>query len=141
VIELNLKYGKGERLSTVYAGKQAPGGIYYPATRHYIKRCKHTAAGRHPATGDLGGIDLPIIEELKRRGCKTMELVLSNGREFFITFNVFLEKSKVVKWHDARFPARTYCPEVFWVASEAELIESVEAQNKLNQPVQISLFA
>jgi len=138
---MNLREGKGEQLSTMYAGRRAPGGVFYAVSYHYVKKCKHSSAGRHPATGGLGGIDIPIIEELKRRGCKTMELELSNGRKFFIPFNVFLEKSKVVKWHDARFPARTYCPEVFWVASEAELIESVEAQNKLNQPVQISLFA
>lgn len=135
---MNLKYGKGERLSTVYAGKQAPGGIYYPATRHYIKRCKHTAGGRHPATGDLGGIDLPIVEELKRRGCKTIELELSDRKRFYIPFSVFLEKSKVVNWRDARFPARTYCPEIFWVASEAELIA---LQEKADQPQQMSLFA
>jgi len=127
---MDLKYGKCERLSTVYAGKQAPGGVYYPATRHYVKVCKHASAGRHPATGDLGGIDLPIIDELKQRGCVSMELKLSNGDRYFIPFSVFLEKCKVVKWRDPRFPARAYCPEVFWVASESELKRLMEAQEK-----------
>ena len=48
---MSLKDSKAERLSTIYAGKQAPGGCFYPATKHYIKKCKHVSAGRHPVTG------------------------------------------------------------------------------------------
>jgi len=141
---MNLREGKGEQLSTMYTGRQAPGGVFYTVSRHYVKKCKHSSAGRHPATGDLGGIDLPIVEELNQRGCVSMELELSNGDRYFIPFSVFLEKCKVVKWRDPRFPARAYCPEVFWVASEAEVVALVSAQNAQNKAAkleQISLFA
>jgi len=81
----------------MYAGRRAPGGVFYAVSYHYVKKCKHSSAGRHPATGDLGGIDIPIIEELKRRGCKTMELELSNGRKFFIPFGIEEEAGIHVK--------------------------------------------
>lgn len=138
---MNLKNGKGERLSTVYAGKEAPGGYYYTVTKHYVKMCKHVSAGRHPATGDLGGIDVPIIEELTRRGCKTMQLELANGESFFIPFAVFKNKCRIVKWRDTRFPARAYCPETFWVTSEDELVDLVKTQKETDKLVQRSLFA
>lgn len=138
---MKLREGKGEQLSTMYAGRRAPGGVFYAVSYHYVKKCKHSSAGRHPATGDLGGIDIPIIEELKRRQCKSIELILASGDNFFIPFGVFLEKCKVVNWKDSRFPARAYCPEVFWVASESELKRLMEAQDEAAKPEQMSLFA
>jgi len=138
---MSLKDSKAERLSTIYAGKQAPGGCFYPATKHYIKKCKHVSAGRHPVTGDLGGIDIPVIEELKRRGCKTMQLELANGKNFYIPFEVFKDKCRIVKWRDARFPARAYCPEIFWTTSEEGLANLLKTQEETNNSVQISLFA
>jgi len=139
---MNLKNDKCERLSTIYAGKEAPGGYFYPATKHYIKKCKHVSAGRHPATGDLGGIDVPIIEELARRGCVTMQLELANGESFYIPFAVFKDKCRVIKWRDVRFPARAYCPEIFWATSEVELADLLKTQQEETiNLVQMSLFA
>jgi len=138
---MNLREGKGVKLTTIYAGRPAPGGVFYPASMHYAKVCKNASAGRHPATGDLGGIDMPVIEELKRRGCKTMQLELANGKNFYIPFEVFKDKCRIVKWRDARFPARAYCPEIFWATSEEELANLLKTQEETNNSVQISLFA
>lgn len=138
---MSLKEGKGERLLTIYAGKEAPGGYFYPMTKHYIKKCKHVSAGRHPATGELGGIDVPIVEELTRRGCKTMQLELANGKNFYIPFGIFKNKCRIVQWRDARFPDRAYCPEVFWVTSETELKDLLNTQDETSNLVQMSLFA
>lgn len=139
---MSLKEGIGERLLTVYAGKEAPGGYFYPATKHYIKKCKHASAGRHPATGDLGGIDVPIVEALTRRGCVTMQLELANGESFYIPFAVFKDKCRVIKWRDVRFPARAYCPEVLWVSSMDKLADLLKkTQKETNNLMQMSLFA
>lgn len=138
---MSLKEGKGEKLLTIYAGKEAPGGYFYPVTKHYVKKCRHASAGRHPVTKELGGIDVPIISELTRRGCKTMQLELANGESFFIPFAVFKNKYRIVKWRDERFPARAYCPEVFWVTSKTELKKLLSMQDETSNLVQMSLFA
>jgi hypothetical protein len=142
----SLKKGKGEKLMTRFAGREAPGGVYYPETKHYLKVCKHPSAGRHPKTGEIGGIDVPVIQELGRRGCITLQVVLADGSGYFIPFAAFLEKGRTVSWNDRRFPARMYCPAAFWHRNETELLHAIqeaeiEAQKAAEEKRQGVLFA
>lgn len=141
-----LQNCKGEKLTTRFAGREAPGGVYYPETRHYLKVCKHPSAGRHPATGEIGGIDVPIVQELQKRGCKTLQVILADGSGYFIQLPVFLDKGRRVSWKDRRFPARMYCPAAFWHRSETELLTAIrvaqiEAQKAAETERQGVLFA
>ncbi len=142
----SLKNGKGEKLITRFAGREAPGGIFYSETSHYVKACKHPSAGRHPATGEIGGIDVPVIRELERRSCRTLQVILADGSGYFIQFPLFLDKGRTVSWKDRRFPPRMYCPAAFWYRSEKELLGAIqeaeiEAQKAAEEERQCVLFA
>lgn len=107
---------KSIMLMTTYKGGPAPGGTYNEETGRYVKVCKDPAAGKHPAILAFGGVDDGVLEELKRRGCRTMTLKLGDGATYHTTFKTFAENAICVNWKDPRYPpgGRWYLDGQFW---------------------------
>jgi len=102
------------KLTTIYAGNVAPGGLFDPTTKTYTKACRSQNGGQHPHRYDLGGIDDPIIKRLAELACQKIVLELPGGT-FEIPFQIFLEYGYPQKWNDTRFPhARWYCQARHW---------------------------
>lgn len=100
-----LHKGKGEKMFTTFADREAPGGYFYPESKHYWK--KVSLRQRHTYMNSYS-IDLPIIEELKARGCRTMEITVSDtGQAYSIPFSLYLKKMQERRYPDGRFPPRT----------------------------------
>ena len=108
------------QLKTTYNGREAPGGSFDRKTRIYTKKINSPQGGRHPRTGDLGGIDSDIIQKLKALRCEVLYLQLFRQERHFIPFSVFMEKGYEIHWRDERFPPRWYCPSVYWCNSFPE---------------------
>jgi len=108
------------QLKTTYDGREAPGGSFDHKTRIYTKKINSPQGGRHPRTGDLGGIDSIVVEKLKALRCEVIHLQLQNLERHFIPFPSFLEKGYEIRWRDGRFPPRWYCPSVHWCNSFEE---------------------
>jgi hypothetical protein len=119
--------GKAVELQTIFDGGPAPGGSYYPESRHYCKRCKGKNAGRHPHGGGLGGIDDDIFRELIERDCLTIELQLPNEPVRYAAFKDLIQEGVSVRWRDPRFPGpRRYLKENFWHESAFRLRSRLE---------------
>ena len=102
------------KLTTMFAGNVAPGGLFDPTTKTYTKACRSQNGGQHPHRYDLGGIDDPIIKRLAELACQKIVLELPGGT-FEIPFQIFLEYGYPQKWNDTRFPhARWYCQARHW---------------------------
>ena len=125
------------KLMTIFNGRPAPGGLFDPTTKTYVKACRSQNGGQHPHRYDLGGIDAPIVERLKTLGCKTVILELPSGT-FEIPFEKFLENGYPQKWNDPRFPsARWYCQARHWNGETPVRLEAPTAR----QAEQASLFS
>ena len=114
--------GKAVNLETTFDGGPAPGGSYYPESRHYVKKCNKAGAGRHPHGCGLGGIDDDIFRELISRDCLTIELQLPGEPPRYAAFKDLIQEGVSVRWRDPRFPGpRRYLRESFWCESPFRL--------------------
>ncbi len=129
------------KLTTLYAGNVAPGGLYDPTTKTYTKACRSQNGGQHPHRYDLGGIDDPIIKRLAELACQKIVLEIP-GASYEIPFERFLEYGYSQRWNDPRFPhARWYCQARHWNSEHLVRLETpyTEEQTKTEQK-QASLF-
>ncbi len=133
----DLTKGKSASLSTAFNGRPAPGGAFYPESKHYRKVCKSPKAGRHPYRDALGGIDAPIVEELQRRGCETIELQLADKTVHYALFQDLMTSGFLVRWKDRRFPARWYLGGPFWCSTVEALRDrqsALQAEQLAREP-------
>lgn len=129
------------KLTTLYAGNVAPGGLFDPTTKTYTKACRSQNGGQHPHRYDLGGIDDPIIKRLAELACQKIVLEIP-GASYEIPFERFLEYGYSQRWNDPRFPhARWYCQARHWNSEHLVRLETpcTEEQTKTEQR-QASLF-
>lgn len=117
------------RLMTSFDGKPAPGGLYDPISKKYIKACRKANAGFHPHKYALGGFDDPVIQKLIELGCQQIQLEIATG-VYTIPFQTFLEHGFSQRWRDTRyhFP-RWYCPIDKWQSDH---------QMVINRPVEVT---
>jgi|GEM_PF-1107897 hypothetical protein len=118
------EFAKGQmvQMKTTFDGTEAPGGNYYPETRHYVKACRNSNAGRHPHRPVFGGIDSEIFSELKRSRCQTIELRLPGQTPMYATFEDLLEEGFSVFWKDPRFSGpRRYLDQRFWYRKPSDV--------------------
>lgn len=110
------------KLTTLYAGNVAPGGLYDPISKKYIKACGKANAGFHPHKYALGGFDDPVIQKLIELGCQQIQLEIATG-VYTIPFQTFLEHGFSQLWRDTRyhFP-RWYCPLDKWQSDHQVII-------------------
>ena len=110
------------KLTTLYAGNVAPGGLYDPISKKYIKACGKANAGFHPHKYALGGFDDPVIQKLTELGCQQIQLEIATG-VYTIPFQTFLEHGFSQRWRDTRyhFP-RWYCPLDKWQSDHQVII-------------------
>lgn len=112
------------KLTTMFAGNVAPGGLFDPTTATFYKACRSQNGGQHPHRYDLGGIDDPIIKRLAELACQKIVLELPGGT-FEIPFQIFLEYGYPQKWNDTRFPhARWYCQARHWNSEHLVRLET-----------------
>lgn len=118
--------GKAVELRTRFNGRSAPGGNYYPESRHYVKACNNPKGGRHPFVEAFGGIDENICEDLSAAGCKTIELRLPGAPPRYAVLDDFLRKGFSVTWNDSRFCSpRRYMALCLWYDNPSRLLERV----------------
>ena len=117
------------RLMTTFNGKPAPGGLYDPISKKYIKACGKANAGFHPHKYALGGFDDPVIQKLTELGCQQIQLEIATG-VYTISFQTFLGHGFLQRWKDPRyhFP-RWYCPLDKWQSDHQMII---------NRPVEVT---
>ncbi len=129
------------KLTTMFAGNVAPGGLFDPTTKTYTKACRSQNGGQHPHRYDLGGIDDPIIKRLAELACQKIVLEIP-GASYEIPFERFLKYGYSQRWNDPRFPnPRWYCQARHWNSEHLVRLETpyTEEQTKTEQK-QASLF-
>ena len=128
------------KLATVFNGRPAPGGEFNTETATYTKLCRARNGGWHPHRYEIGGIDAPIISQLRAYQCQQIEMQTSQGI-YRISFEKFLQYGKSQQWNDTRFPyPRWYAPAQVWESESLVRHEAPSARAEQAQQQQVSLF-
>lgn len=102
----DLRKGNSRMIETTFNGRTVCGGYFYLETKHYVKKVK--PEHKHPYM-DSYSIDKPIIEELERLGCITIEIKVSGTKQtYYIPLTLYCKKMQKPKvYENGKFPPRT----------------------------------
>lgn len=101
-------------LKSIFDGKPCFAGVFYEETRTYVKKLKQNTM-YWPLKSFP--IDDQVLEELKKRDCKTLVIHVSDtGDRYSISLETFTKNAQAVDWSqkDSRFPLRWYCSLDYW---------------------------